>query len=107
MLRRFRAGCNRTGDVMRTLPLLAALLLTSAPAWADGKVRLFILSGQSNMVRFDPNATFTPALKKAFPGDEILIVKSAEGGQPIARWYKGAGQRGDLYDLLLSKVNAA
>ena len=81
------------------------------------KVRLFILSGQSNMVRFDPDVTFTPALKKAYPGDELIVVKSAEGGQPIARWYKGwkspdgkplkKGEVGDLYDVLMTKVRDA
>ncbi len=36
-----------------------------SPSWSqtvDGaKIRLFILSGQSNMVRLDPNVSFTPA----------------------------------------------
>lgn len=81
-----------------------------------GKVRLFILSGQSNMARLDPDVSFTPAVKKAFPGDEVIVVKSAQGGQPIRRWYKGAkspdgaktkGADGDLYDLLMTKVKAA
>ena len=84
-----------------------------------GKVRLFILSGQSNMARLDPDVSFTPALKKAFPQDDVIVVKSAQGGQSIQRWYKGwkapanvkvkpaKGEAGDLYDLLMGKVKAA
>ena len=84
----------------------------SAVADSNAKVRLFILSGQSNMARFDPEVTFTPALKKAFPKDEVIVIKSAQGGQPISRWYKGVKDAktktppGDLYDLLMSKVTA-
>ena len=74
----------------------AALLLTTAflvaapgPA-ADGPraVRLFILSGQSNMAGLNPDVSFTPAVKAAIPADEVIVVKSAQGGQPIRRWYK-------------------
>lgn len=83
------------------------------------KVRLFILSGQSNMARLDPAASFTPALRKAYPADEIIVVKSAQGGQPIRRWNKdakapadakkakGETAPGDLYDVLMQKVKAA
>ncbi len=101
--------------------LLSAIfcLLALAPSvLAQGKTRLFILSGQSNMVGLDPNVSFTPALKKAFPQDEILVVKDASSGQPIRRWYrdwKGPADAkiklnpkpGDLYDRLLVKVNSA
>jgi hypothetical protein len=95
------------------------LLPGSGAAHAEGKVRLFILSGQSNMVRLDPEVSFVPALKKAFPGDDLVVVKSAQGGQPIRRWYKGwkapagvkikpgKGEIGDLYDVLMTKVKAA
>lgn len=99
---------------------LASFLVPGSVSAGEGKkIRLFILSGQSNMARFDPDATFTPALKKAFPSDEILVVKSAQGGQPIQRWYRDwkapggvepkklKGKNGDLYDLLMSKVMAA
>ncbi len=81
------------------------------------KVRLFILSGQSNMARLDPDISFTPAVKAAFPGDEVIVVKSAQGGQPIRRWYKewtppeGAKvkgtTKGDLYETLLAEVRKA
>jgi hypothetical protein len=82
------------------------------------KVRLFILSGQSNMVGLNPDLSFTPALKKAFPNDDVIVVKNSQGGQPIRRWYKawkapqdanvsppkGAQQPGDLYDALMTQV---
>jgi hypothetical protein len=85
------------------------------------KTRLFILSGQSNMVGLNPDLSFTPAVKKAFPDDEVIVVKSAQGGQPIRRWYKnwkapadvrvklrpGEKGNGDLYGVLLSKVHEA
>ncbi len=79
-------------------------------------LRLFILSGQSNMGKMDPAATFAPALRTAFPKDELLIVKSALGGQPIRRWYKAwepdgrmtkprdKSKNGDLYDVLMKIV---
>ena len=105
----------RFGSLL-TVALCVCGWQNSAPASTGVKARLFILSGQSNMARFDPDVSFTPALKKAFPGDEIIVVKSAQGGQPIARWYKGAKatelrkgstQVGDLYDVMMTKVHAA
>lgn len=85
-------------------------------AEAGGKLHLFILSGQSNMAGLDPNVSFTPAVKAAFSNDTVLVVKDAASGQPIMRWYKNwkapggaevAGARGDLYDRMMTKVNAA
>lgn len=83
---------------------------------ADKKVRLFILSGQSNMAGLDPKVSFTPAVEKAFADDDVIVVKHAQGGQPIRRWYKnwelpvgakdtkGAVKNGDLYDQLVQAV---
>src|SRR5262245_51008737 len=82
------------------------------------KVRLFLLSGQSNMAGLHPDVSFTPAVKAAFPGDEVLVVKSAQGGQPIRRWFKAwkapegtqvkaGGTNGDLYDVLMGQVKKA
>lgn len=106
--------------------VLGGLLLAFmpwAPLLADAKepgkkVRLFILSGQSNMARLNPDVSFTPTVKKAFADDEVIVVKDARGGQPIRRWLKawkppegasprGKGKFGDLYDRLLKKVQAA
>src|SRR4051812_36951860 len=103
----------------------ALLLLTSLLAAAPGrsadeprKVRLFILSGQSNMAGLNPDTSFTPAVKAAFPNDEVIVVKWARGGQPIRRWHKdwkappgasvkAAGKNGDLYDVLMTAVRKA
>ncbi len=110
---------SHVGKSLAGLALCCLAFAHSVEARQDAKVRLFILSGQSNMARFDPDVTFTPALKKAFPGDEIIVVQSAQGGQLIQRWYKGwkapagveltkpKGTAGDLYDVLMAKVNAA
>ena len=101
-----------------------SLCLALAPrtvAAAPATVRLFILSGQSNMVGLNPDTTFTPAVKKAFSNDEVIVVKSALGGQPIRRWYKAwkkpaeatlppkaaPTRPGDLYDVLMAKVKSA
>lgn len=90
---------------------------------AGGKptVRLFVLAGQSNMVRLDEEKYFTPRIRKAFPKDELIVVKDAVGGTPIRFWYKdwkapeGAAEaiakdkdrQGVLYEELLAKVRKA
>jgi lysophospholipase L1-like esterase len=79
------------------------------------KMHLFILSGQSNMAKLDPGISFTPTVTKALAEDQVIVVKDAEGGQPIRRWYKdwkpASGENrkpvGDLYDRLMEKVKAA
>lgn len=97
---------------------LFVLSIVSVSARAEGKTRLFILSGQSNMAGLRPEVSFTPTVTKAFAGDEILVVKSAQGGQPIRRWFtewkapegakiKIAGKHGDLYDVLMKQVASA
>ncbi len=85
---------------------------TSSENEIEEKVHLFILSGQSNMVGIDPEESFEPSVKKAFPEDEVIIVKDAHSGQPIRRWYKNwkpaTGNQpkatGDLYERLMAKV---
>lgn len=103
------------------LILLTSLLslLASFASAAEKKVRLFILSGQSNMAGLDPKISFTPTVEKAFAHDEVIVVKHAVGGQPIRRWYKkwelpagaqdakGATKNGDLYDQLMQAVAKA
>ena len=83
------------------------------------RTRLFILSGQSNMAGMNESATFLPAIVKAFPDDEIIIVKDSQSGQPICKWYKdwkpigefkAAGWRpgvNKLYKRLMENVNKA
>jgi len=93
----------------------------TVPANPKPKVRLFILSGQSNMEKLDESRSFTPAIKKAFPGDEVIVVKYAVGATPIRLWCKGwkapegsdefwtndMEQQGSLYDKLIEKVQEA
>lgn len=98
--------------------LLAAIVsltsLSSAAQAEDSGKHLFILSGQSNMAGLNEKTTFVPTIEKEYGKENVIIVKDAQGGQPIRRWYKGwkgeAGkgqQFGDLYDRLMKKVNAA
>lgn len=99
------------------LSIAAGLFVFSVvPLQAEsaGKTRLFVLSGQSNMKHVDPEVSFTPSLKKAFPNDEILVVKVAHSGEPIRRWYRDwkpeSGEVakgtlvGDIYDKLIKQV---
>ncbi len=92
-----------------------AIFSSACSTFNEPGKHLFILSGQSNMEGLQPNTSFTPTVKKILGPDNILIVKDAEGGRPIRRWYKGKtlpipdeGQPvGDLYDRLLTKVRQA
>ena len=72
---------------------------------------LFILSGQSNMQLLDPARSFTPAVEAAFGEDKVIVAHYAEGGEPIAKWYKGGKaygvekeEIGIIYDTLMEKV---
>ncbi len=102
---------------MKLLCMIAAAgfaVLQSAHS-ADPAKHLVILSGQSNMVGLDPAESFTAALIKEFGEDRVIVVKSAQSGQPIRRWYKkwkpAHGDEpkatGDLYDQMMTRVNAA
>jgi hypothetical protein len=95
--------------------------ITQAGAGTKGKVRLLILAGQSNMVYLDESKSLTPTIKKAFPEDEVIVVKYAQGGTPIRLWFKGwkapegadeywtkdKERQGSLYDTLMEKVTKA
>ena len=67
------------------------------------------------MAGLNPDVSFTPAVTQALADDEVLVVKDAQSGQPIRRWYKkwkpAQGDEpkatGDLYDRLMTKVKAA
>ena len=88
--------------------------ISSSIAKQKGK-HLFILSGQSNMARLNPDTSFTPTIEKKFGKENIIVVKDAVGGQPIRRWYKGwkplkgdqPKAQADLYTKLMTKVYAA
>lgn len=96
------------------ITLIALLSLVSVNG-ADESKHLFILSGQSNMARLDPDISFRPTLEKALGKENVIIVKDALGGKPIRCWYKNwkpeksnaPEGNGDLYDRLMLKVNAA
>ena len=91
---------------------LTAIIMSSCNAKQEGK-HLFILSGQSNMAGLRPEESFTPAVEAEFGIENVIIVKSARGGQPIRRWYKDwqplegnePSAQGDLYDTLMTKIN--
>jgi hypothetical protein len=72
----------------RLLVLLLLLACNGAAEAADKKVRLFILSGQSNMGGLDPKVSFIPAVTQEFAADDVIVVKHAQSGEPIRRWYK-------------------
>lgn len=94
---------------------LAMTISMSSTAPAENGKHLFILSGQSNMAHLDPNESFTPAVEAEFGKDNVIVVKDAQSGQPIRRWYKkwrrAEGDElkatGDLYDRLMAKVDSA
>lgn len=98
------------------LPLLCLVFGLAPAEAADKKVRLFVLSGQSNMAALDPNISFTAAVEKEFAEDEVIVVKYAVGGQVIRRWYKkwqlpsgatdykSATKDGALYDQMMQAV---
>lgn len=95
--------------------IAAALLLAPMPLLAEEGKHLFILSGQSNMAGLNPKVSFTPTVEKALGAENVIVVKDAQSGQPIRRWYKqwksAAGEKpkttGDLYDRLMKKVKDA
>jgi len=99
----------------RIFSLLFLCLLAGRIEAEEQGVHLFILSGQSNMAGLDPNVSFTPTVEQAFGKEHVIVVKDAQGGQPIRRWYKQwkpkngpmPEKNGDLYDRLMEKVNKA
>ena len=98
---------------LRLLTFIWVLTLSNGSCAAE-PAHLFILSGQSNMARLDAGAQFIPMVEKAFGEDRVIVVKDAQGGEPIRRWYRdwtsSDGERpevnGDLYDRLMDKVRA-
>lgn len=92
--------------------LVVMMAMTSLLGAAKGK-DLFILSGQSNMYRLDPEISFIPALEKALGKDNFITVKSAKGGQPIIMWIKKENDAtnhkdaGILYTPLASAIETA
>ena len=99
--------------VRNTLSLLTLLtLLSSRVDAADNGKHLFLLSGQSNMKRFQHKQFFMPAVHAKYGAENVIVIKNAEGGQPISMWYKGwtssKGEQpkdtGRLYDELIEQI---
>ncbi|HAI97298.1 MAG: acetyl xylan esterase [Cycloclasticus sp.] len=101
--------------IYQRIGLIFFMVFVSSVNAANSDKHLFILSGQSNMVGLNPSTSFTPIVKAAFGKDNVTVVKNAQNGQPIRRWYKqwkpATGNKptatGDLYDRLMKKVHAA
>ena len=98
------------------ITLLCLFLSGSINLWAQesGK-HLFLLSGQSNMARFKHTQYFNPAIHEALGEKNVIIIREAQGGQPISQWYKNwksskgeeAEKKGLIYDKLMTKVQEA
>ena len=101
---------HRGAHRMNYFPLasLLALVCVSSTHAAGKEKHLFILSGQSNMARLGPSISFTPTVETAFGKGKVVVVKDAQSGQPISRWYKkwkpaqgdAPATTGDLYGVL-------
>ncbi len=97
---------------MKSILTICVLSLFCCLASADEGKHLFILSGQSNMAGLLPEESFIPAVEKEFGKENVIVVKSAMGGQPIRRWDKSweitgkqnPKQVGDLYEVLMKAV---
>ena len=98
---------------MKSVVLTAFLYLSCLHTNAnDAGKHLFLLSGQSNMKRFQHKQFFTPAVQAAYGANNVIVIKNAEGGQPISKWYKawtsGSGEQpektGQLYDSLIENI---
>ena len=70
--------------------MLTLLILLSfrVDAAEEGKHQ-FLLSGQSNMKRFQHKQFFIPAMHAEYGARNVIVIKNAEGGQPISMWRKG------------------
>ncbi len=65
-----------------TLVAIYCFLINSACA----ETHLFILSGQSNMVRMKELEGFIPEIKRLIPNGDIQYIKVAFPGKPIRLW---------------------
>ena len=87
----------------------------SASSNINTGTHLFILSGQSNMQGLRPQDSFTPSVEAEFGTHNAIVVMDALGAQPIRQWYKewkplegdAPEETGELYDILMVKVNHA
>ena len=90
--------------------LIVAGAVCAQAAQDNAGKHLFILSGQSNMVKIDPAESFTPVVHDAFGAENVLVIKDASGGKPIRMWYRTPESdqegkaTGELYERLMNKV---
>jgi hypothetical protein len=67
------------------------------------------------MEGLDPALSFTPAVAETFGPENIILVKSAQSGKPIKRWYHDwqlpgqslKNEKYDRYDTLMTRVPQA
>jgi hypothetical protein len=78
-------------------------LVLAGLAQAKDNTHLVLMSGQSNMNNMSITNNFQPMLEQAFPDDNVIIVKVAKGGLPIARWVPD----GAMYARLIKKTKEA
>ena len=97
--------------------LFLAGIVSCGCAAADRPVHLFILSGQSNMARLDPETCFLPEARALLRDATVVHIKVAVGGAPIRFWLPewdaiaeaaGVSQRNEkgpiLYERILAEV---
>lgn len=98
---------------MRAIFLILAMVSIASVQGANDGKDLFILSGQSNMARLDPQISFIPSLENVLGKDKFITVKYAIGGQPIIKWIKKANDPTDnqdaekLYTQLVKAIKKA
>jgi len=106
---------NICNVIRSTSALFLLSLLAPSGSRADGAgegKHLFLLSGQSNMKRFQHKQFFIPAVQAAYGAENVIVIKNAEGGQPISMWNKAwissKGEKpektGELYGALIKQV---
>lgn len=104
--------------LVKRYALIAASIFALPPlasAKDDTAVHLILLSGQSNMANLNPDEVFTPEVEKHFGARNVTVVKVAQKGQPIRRWFKGwkvtgdqkPDEIGDIYERLIKEAKAA
>ena len=95
--------------------MICVFFVVSSTHVQQKEKHLFILSGQSNMYHLKPEESFTPIVESEFGKENVIVVKYADSGKPISRWYRDGSSmpgddpkdRPDIYDKLMTKVYAA
>ena len=90
-----------------TAIIIAVMAMSLSGQAGEAGKHLFILSGQSNMVRIKPETHFTPIVAKEFGSNNVTVVKSAWNGTPIRSWYSKSGGKGNRYASLVDAVKEA